>query len=83
MGRYGMLVKHYHKQAMASWYEYLMCFKSETSIENVMFGVQKKKIDDNRHYLRAVIETILLCAKKNIGLRGHRENEKSLNRSPW
>ena len=43
-------------------------------------GIQKRRIEDNRHYVRTVIETNLLCAKQNIGLRGHRENEKSSNK---
>ena len=42
-----------------------------------MSGIQKRRIEDNRHYMKTVIETILLYAKQNIGLRGHRENEKS------
>ena len=35
----------------------------------------KKRIKDNCHYLKVVIEVVLFCAKRNIGLWGHRENE--------
>lgn len=84
MGSHGMLVKHNsscnHKQAMASWCEYVRNSKRETGIENVMSGIQKRRIEDNHHYLKTVIETILLCARQNIGLRGHRETEKSSNK---
>ena len=83
MGSHGMLVKHNnsvnHKQAMASWCEYVRTSKRGTSIESVMSGIQKRRIEGNHHYLRAVIEVILLCAKQN-SLRGHRENEKSSNK---
>ena len=66
MGNHGMLVKHNnscnHKQAIASWCEYVRISKRGTSIDNVMSGIQKRRIEDNRHYVRTVIETILLCA---------------------
>ena len=45
-----------------------------------MSDMQKWRIKDNRHYLRTVIENILTCAKQNMGLRGHRENETSSNK---
>ena len=45
-----------------------------------MPDMQKSRIKDNRHYLRTVIENILPCAKQNIGLWGHCENEKSSNK---
>ena len=84
MGSHGMLVKHNnscnHKQAMASWCEYVRNSKRGTSTENAMSGIQKRRIEDNRHYMKTVSETILLCAKQNIGLRGHHENEKSSNK---
>ena len=87
MGSHGMLAKHSdsvnHKQAMASWYEYVKNSKRETSIESVMSGIQKRRIEDNHHYLRAVTEIILLCVKQNICLRGHRENEKSSNKGKF
>ena len=87
MGSHGILVKHNnscnHKQAMASWCEYVRNSKRGTSIENVMSGIQKRRIEENRHYLKAVIEVILLCAQQNIGLQGHCENEKSLNKGSF
>ena len=45
-----------------------------------MSGIRKGRIEDNRHYLKTVIETILLCARQNIGLRGHRETVRSSNK---
>ena len=68
---------------MASWYEYVKNSKRETSIESGMSGIQKRRIEDNHHYLRAVTEIILLCVKQNIGLWGHRENEKSSNKGKF
>ena len=68
------LVKHSnganHKQAMASWCEYARNSKRGMSIESVMFGMQKWRIKDNRHYLRIVIENILPCANKTLVYEG-------------
>ena len=33
-----------------------------------------------QHYIKTVAEVILLCAQQDIGLRGHRESQSSLNR---
>ena len=74
MGSHGILVKHNnscnHKQAMASWCEYVRNSKRGTSIENAMSGIQKRRIEDNRHYMKTVIETILLCAKQTLVYEG-------------
>lgn len=33
----------------------------------------------NGHYVKSLVEVILLCAKQNVSLRGHDESEDSLN----
>lgn len=37
----------------------------------------------NRHYIKAVINVLLLCCKQEIALRGHDESEASSNRGKF
>ena len=37
-------------------------------------------VKENRYYLKAILDVILLCSRQGIALRGHREGEDSLNR---
>ena len=39
-----------------------------------------KEIQQNRHYLKAIAEAILLCAKQDLALRGYREGPNSEKR---
>lgn len=43
-------------------------------------SAQSLQIQHNSHYLRTVVEVLLLCAQQDISFRGHRESEKSLNK---
>ena len=38
-------------------------------------------MQDNRQYLKAIIEVIILCARQGIALMLHREDEKSLDKA--
>ena len=37
-------------------------------------------ISQNRHYIETIADTILLCSRQQIALRGHRESSNSMNR---
>ena len=37
-------------------------------------------IQQNRHYLKTIAEVVLLCAKQDLALRGHREGQTSNNK---
>ena len=59
--------------------EYQMAKKHDTSIANQLNTQHKKVIGDNRHHLKSIIETILVCARQNVALRGHNEGSDSSN----
>ena len=37
-------------------------------------------VDENRQYLKNIVETLVFIGRQGISLRGHRENEESLNK---
>ena len=39
-----------------------------------------KVIEENRRYLKSICQVAVLCARQDIGLRGHREHEGSTNK---
>ena len=69
-----------HKQVMVSWKEYSANSKNQTTVRHRLDSTQKQLISDNRHYISTIIEVLLVCAKQNLALRGHRESDDSLNR---
>ena len=79
-----MLQKHHnsqtHKQAMVSWKEYKQNVERGTTIENRLDSARMTVINENRHYMTVLMEVILLCARQNLALHGHCENESSHNR---
>ncbi len=62
-----------HLDAMVAWSQYNLNAKHHSSIAQRMESNWAEIISNNRHYLKALIEVILLCAHQEIGLRGHRE----------
>ena len=78
MGKDGMIPCHdrckTHMQAMVN------NKTSGTSIADRLDAARSQLIAKNRHYLRTILEVLLLCSQQEIALRGHDESEKSLNR---
>ncbi|MCH9717061.1 MAG: DUF4371 domain-containing protein [Gammaproteobacteria bacterium] len=83
-GMSGRLVKHSQSQrhinALASWSDFKRNQQSQTSVTSSLSQVRREQIQQNRHYLKTIIEVILYCAFQEISLRGHREGENSQNR---
>ena len=83
-GKQGILEKHNayhtHKQAMISWSQYVKNTEKGTTIAERLDSSRNLQIQENRHYMRTLAEIILLCARQDLGLRGHRESQSSLNR---
>ena len=83
-GKDGILTQHEHSPvhcgAMEAWMQYKLNVIHHTSIGERMNSERSQVILNNRHYLKNIIEVILVCAKQEIGLRGHRESEDDLNR---
>ena len=76
-GKSGKLEKHNtssrHVHAMAAWRDYITVKSSNTSIASRLSSQRKEQISRNRHYIRSIIEVLVLCATSEIALRGHRE----------
>ena len=69
-----------HIQAMTAWSQYKLNASQHTSIAERMDSHRAKLASDNRHYIGTLSEVILLCARQEIALRGHRESSNSDNR---
>ena len=83
MGKDGIIPCHdrckTHMQAMVSWQEFVNNKASGTSIADRLDAARSQLIAKNRHYLRTILEVLLLCTQQEIAFRGHDELEKSLN----
>ena len=83
-GQNGSLAKHdsshTHRQAMLSWAEYVKNADRNTLIGDRLDSTRCQQIQENRHYLKSIAEVILLCARQDLALRGHRESMESSNR---
>ena len=82
MGKGGILPGHNnchaHKQAAIAWNQYTLYIVYR--ISERLGSARAEQIKQNRHYLKCVIEILLLCSHQEIALRGHRESELSANR---
>ena len=52
----------------------------ERNVMSLINQQQKKIVDENRQYLKNIVETLVFLGRQGISLRGHRENEESSNR---
>ena len=68
-----------HKSAMSRWSSFLHDNDRGTSIGHYLDKSQKELIQNNRHYIRSLCEIILLCARQDFALRGHKETLQSQN----
>ena len=68
-----------HKQAMFFWSEYTLNSERHTTISNRLDSARTQLIISNHHYIKTIAEVILLCAKQELALRGHKESSKSQN----
>ena len=83
MGKDGIIPCHdcckTHMQAMVSWQEYAKNKESGTSVANRLDAARSQLITKNRHYLKTILEVLMVCSQQEIALRGHDESMKSLN----
>ena len=65
---------------MSSWSEYTVNSEHHTKIPDRLDSARAQLIKSNHHYIKTIAEVILLCAKQNLALRGHKESSKSQSR---
>jgi len=80
IGKKGVISAHdscsTHKQAMSSWNEYtITCARAESNL-----WATEVWHSELSHYIKTIAEVILLCAKQELALGGHKESSKSLTR---
>jgi len=82
-GTYGAITKHVnsqcHKMSIMSWNDYNRNKATKISVEQILNDSYRKKVNENRHYVKTVGEIILLTATQNIVPRGHREGDDVSN----
>ena len=69
-----------HKTAMLSWNQYLLGRKTGVSVDSLLDTLREKRKQENRQYLRTIIELLLFCCLQEIAVRGHRESDESQRR---
>ena len=61
-----------HASVMVICSQYKLNAKQHTSAADRFESNHAQIISTNRHYLKSVIEVLLLCAQQEIALHGHR-----------
>ena len=83
-GKRGSLQKHdkcrSHIEVVMSWNAHIQMKSSNSSVADMMDSARAQHVAKNVHYMKTIAEVILLCSQQEIGLRGHKESEDSLNR---
>uniref|UniRef100_H3ARI2 TTF-type domain-containing protein n=1 Tax=Latimeria chalumnae TaxID=7897 RepID=H3ARI2_LATCH len=69
-----------HKYYMESWAEFKLQKEKGSKIKNLMNSAHAKAVEENRKYMRAVVESLRFTACQTIAQRAHREDEQSTNR---
>lgn len=68
----------FHQEAMLLSEAFARSAKSGINVINLANTAMQNKIAKNRQLLTSVVQTILLCGRQNIALRGHRDDGKLL-----
>ena len=69
-----------HQQAMIKWIDYRAHARNKQSMLSKLNTVHKQQVEQNREYLKIIIETLLFTAKQNIAQRGHEEVRSNLDK---
>ena len=69
-----------HKVSIESWAEFKKKQNGASQISTFLDEGHSKLVQQNRTYIRAVIESLIYTCRQDIAQRGHRENENASNR---
>lgn len=65
----------YHKKSLLDYESASLISEHKQSTIDIQLNKQKKaEIETNRRYLKPIIETILVCGRQGLALRGHRDD---------
>lgn len=69
-----------HKFACVSAESFLKIMHGHsTAVDQQISAITAAQIAENRKKLHPIVKTIILCGRRNFGLRGHRDGEDSKN----
>lgn len=75
--------KGYHKSAVLSMEAFQKVMtNAQPSIAHQIDLASQQQIASNRVKLQSIVETVILCGRQNIPLRGHRDSSYDLERNP-
>lgn len=66
-----------HKQAMVTWRDYQRAAAANATLVNVLNQDHSRQVKENREYIKAIGEMLLLTATQNMAQRGHDESADS------
>lgn len=69
---------HQHLNNVEKWRLHVNS-KMTGTIHTVMSNAHREQVLKNRNYIKTLIDIILFLTKQGLALRGHRENDESLN----
>ena len=52
------------------------------AIDTQLISMRRKHIAENRLKLKSIVETVILCGRQGIPLRGHRDDNPSVQQDP-
>ena len=63
-----------HKEIVTVWEEFLRMQENNTSVAQMLNVNYAKHIQENHHYLTAILKSVLLYCRQGIAFREHRED---------
>ena len=83
-GKHGSLAVHdacsSHRQAVIAWDLYMHTQETGVTVADQLGTARAQLVKKNRHLIKMIAKILLLCARQDIALRGHRESADSSNR---
>ena len=76
--------RKYHLAAIAEAESFKSVIeKKQLPVDQMLSRVRLQQITENRKKIKSIVETIILCGRQGIALRGHRDDSKHLQQAPF
>ena len=73
---------HAHMSAMFNWQQFKLDVAKGTKVGARLVQESRKIINNNHHYVKALVEAILVWAQQGIALRGHSDGMDDSSKNP-
>ena len=75
--------KQFHKAAMEAAMLFIKLQKNKSlSIDQQLSNLRRQHVAKNRLVLQSIVETVMLCARQGLALRGHRDDSTHVESAP-